>query len=663
MKRILRLKNHLLAQAASTSDVPINKILHDTKFLLYCFRHYKYVDNNFNLKISHSILDNIDKYQKEIDKSQAISLFTQIYLKNGLKISYTQSQILVENVKFAKISNLRWLINIAVVFQNSDIYSPVLWKIIEEHFVNDDFASPKKPTAEELQKFAYVISSAKNDSPEIWNKLIEDLISVGDTFNSSQRIMLIKSLCNINHGIAFTPYFLSESFDPYLRALVDTALKEKELLTLKELVDLLVATERAALLNEDILIEAEQILFTKAALIPKKSIYELTKIYTKATKTKERKDFLKVLRKTLISKFDKNVDERDAQNFNSINNYLFKNTIISSQEYNDLYSQLILDEKIEAFELLFVLRMKTSSVVDIMNLAVSIQGQLSKSILQVNPETLIQVLTFLDTRGELSESFMQIVFDAYRKYLKPVQDRHVNQQIYAYLIYFKYDATFLQRAKLKPTTTTLLSILEQQNDQTLFDEVLRFVCNNEQELHPEFVKEMKSFYINIMDNLNDETLYRLFSILDEKDLKDAKLKEKLEDHFIHNLKYMNVLTLCKSYHLIMAVLAKEYSSLAVDAIETKRLDLEEMEILTRRLDLLRVESKAHVQECFRVERENIDWRRIATVAKIIVRVFKNSKDFEQSFIQELLDIVVANQSFFNQKILDNLIGAYADAKS
>ena len=663
MNRILKLKNSLLAQAASSSDVPISKILHDTKFLLYCFRHYNYVDNSFNLKISNSILNNIDKYPKQIDKSQAISLFTQIYLQNGLKISSTQSQILVENMKSAEIPNLRWLINLAVIFQNSDISSPTLWEIVEEHFVNDDFASKKKTTAEELQKLAYVLSSDKNNSPEIWNKLMNDLISVGDTFNSSQRVMLIKSLSNIKHNIAFTSDFLAQSFNPYLRTLVDTALKQKELLAIKELVGLLVATEKVRLLNENILVEIEEILFTKGSLIPKKSVYDLMKIYTKANKTKGRKDFLKVLRRTLVTKFDKNVDEKDAQNFNSINTYLFKNGIISSQEYNDPYSQLILDDKLQAFELLFVSRMKSSSVVDIMNLSVSIQGQLSKSILQLNPETLIRVFSFFDIRGELSESFMQIVFDAYKKYLKPVQERHVKQQVYAYLIYFKYDPTFLQRAKLKPATTTLLSILEQQNDRIILDETLRFVCENQQELHHEFLKEVKSFYIRIMDNLNDETLYNLFSMIDEKDLKDIKLKEKLEDYLIHNLKYMNVLALCNSHHLIKTLLTKEYSSLAVDAIEAKRLNLGEIEVLTRKLDLLRVESRAHVQECLRIERENIDWRKIGTVAKVIVRVFKNSKDFEQSFIQELLETVSINQSYFNQKSLDKLIGTYADAKN
>lgn len=662
MNRILKLKNNLLTLALNPADVPINRLLHDTKFLFYCFRHYKYVDNNFNLKISSLILNNLHKYQKPSEKSRAISLIVQIHLVNNLKISPAHSQVLLENLQAAdEVPNLRWLINTAVIFLNSGINSPTLWKVIQNHYINNDFKRTNQTNVEDLLKLAFIMSSSKTHNAEIWQRLIKDLINEKEALNSSQKVMLAKSLCKIDHENLFEESFVEEEFKPYLVDLIQSALNEKESLTLREIVGLITAAEEAKLLKENIIQKVEGILFEKSNLLSKRNIYDLMKAYNKLSLNKERKQFMKGLKKVLLSKFDKKIGYRDASNFNIINNYLYKNGIISLQEYNDPYFQFILDDKFEVFEHLYVARMKSSSMVDIMNFSLLVQGQLSKYMLQLNPETLSKVLSFLELRGEISETFLQMALDACKKYTKPVHDKHLKQQLYAYLLFSRFDND-ITGAKSARYAENMLKKVEQLGDVEVREEIFRYIAYHQEELGKDFIKAVKDHYIGKFQKLNESAIYNLFSIVNEGDFdNNVAFKENVQDYLLQDFKYMKTSAVCKSFHIIKAVLSKEYGNIATEHILKNRLSLEELEVLTRNMGLLPEEVKQHIQESFRVNKEHINWKNVGLVGRIMVRIFKNAEFFEKGFIKELLEVVSSYQSFFNQSTLDKLIDGYGKA--
>jgi len=664
MNRILKLKNNLLTLALNPSEVPINRLLHDTKFLFYCFRHYKYVDNNFNLKISSLLLNNLHKYQKPAEKSRAISLIVQIHLINNLKISPAHSQVLLENLQASdEVPNLRWLVNTAVIFLNSGINSATLWKVIQKHYLNNDFSGTNQVQAEDLLKLAFIMSSSKTQNAEIWQRLIRDLINQKESLNSSQKVMLAKSLCKIDAEGLFTGRFVEEEFKPYLYDLIQSAAKDKELLTLREITGLILAAEEAQLLNENIIQKVEGKLFEKSNLLSKRNIYDLMKTYNKLPLNKDRKQFIKGLKKVLLSKFDKKIGYRDALNFNVINNYLYKNGIISLQEFNDPYFQFILDDKFEVFEHLYVARMKTSSIVDVMNFSLLVQGQLSKHMLQLNPETLVKVLGFLELRGEISDTFLQMALEGCRKYTQPVHEKHVKQQLYAYLLFGKYDAS-VNGSKLTRLAEQMVEKLEQLGDMEVKEEVFKYIAYHQSELAQEFTQKVKEFYQEKFGKLSEHAIYNLLSMVNEKDFENnAAFKEIVEDYILQDFKYMKTSALCRSFHIIKAILPKEYGNLAAEHFMKNRLNLEELEILTRRISSLPAEVKQDIQESFRVNKEYINWKNVGLAGRIMQRVFDNAQFFDKSFIKECLEVVSAYQSFFNQGTLDKLIDGYSKATS
>lgn len=661
MNRILKLKNSLLTNLAlNGQNIPIDKILHDTRFLLYCFRHYKYVDNNFNLKVSDLIIKNLSQYQTSIEKSQAINLFVQINLVNGLKVSPSQSQTLLANLEsIENIPNLKWLINIAVVLMNSDIYNPKLWKIIEQHYMHNNFTTTNPITAEELLKLAFVMSSMQNNSSIMWQKLLNNLDTVRDELNSSQKVMLAKSLAKLDYKSIFIEESIIEKYKSYLLYLITSSLKAKDLLTVKELVGLLLAAHQARLLSESILAEIEEVLFDKPSMISMKNIYDLNKLYTKFSLTKERKEFLKELRKTFLTKFDKSITFKDAFNFHLINNHLHNTGIISTQDYNEPYYHFILDGKFEVFEHLYVARMNTSSIVEVLNFSLLVQGQLSKYVLHIPPEILLKVFLFFELRGEISKTFLDLVFSINKKYMNPVQESHSKQQLYAYLLYIKFDTSVIKGQNLTTMCKRLKEKLQDLDSSEMNEEILTFFMEHESEIAEEYLKAVKKFYKPTINKLSEDAVYNLFSLLNENDLKQKSFKEELEDYLMLNFKYMNTEALCKSYHLINSVLPKEHIRLTIQTIKSKILTIVEIEQLTRKLELLSDELKLHIEESFKVTKKTINWKNIGSTEKIILRLLKQSS--EREFIQELYETISTHQRYFNQRTLDKLIQAYSKA--
>jgi len=103
---------------------------------------------------------------------------------------------------------------------------------------------------------------------------------------------------------------------------------------------------------------------------------------------------VKHLRRVLISKFDVNISNSDAKNFNIINAYMNKSKLINIQDYEDPYSQFNVDDKFKVFEYLYVSRMQTFFIMELINFSILIQGQLTKSMIQLSPETLLKVPNF-----------------------------------------------------------------------------------------------------------------------------------------------------------------------------------------------------------------------------------------------------------------------------
>jgi len=544
---------------------------------------------------------------------------------------------------------------------NSGINNPILWEIIEEHYLNSKFTGTKQSTAEELLKLAFLMSSSQIHHFTIWEKLINDLTAQKDSLNFSQKVMLAKSLSKVEEATSFDKEFLTKKFKPFLTELIEAVITNKEHLTLKELVGLLLAAEKIGMSKEGILSKIEDSLFEKVDLLPKRHVYDLVKIYSKVTLTKERKEFMKNLRKVLISKFDEKITDSDANNFNIINNYLYKNRITSLQEYNEPYFQFIVTDKLKVFEYLFVYRMKTSSIMDVINFSILIQGQLSKNMLQLSPETLLKVLSFFEIRGEISENFLELTLSFCKKYLSQVNEKHFRQQIYAYLIYAKFDPSHARGPRATKLAEDLVERLEQLNDTGVEAEILRFTAQNINELGREFTQVIKTYYKNKINKLSEASVYELFSIITEEDLKENNFKEIVEDHLSQNFKYMKTLAFCKSLHLIRSVLPKEYLSLTIDNISTKPLTLEEMEVLLRRSESLPTELKGHITESFKVHKEEINWKNINQVATILLRILNNAQMFDKDFIQSLMGVVSSKQNFFNQKTLDRLIDAYSKA--
>jgi len=587
----------------------------------------------------------------------------QIHLTNGLKITPTQSQILIEHLRnLQEIPNLKWLIHTATIYMNSGINNPVLWDIVEQHYLNSKFTVQSQATAEELLKLAFLMSSSQVHYSALWEKLIEDLSVQKDSLNYTQKVMLVKSLSKVEENSSLNKDFLANKFQPYLRGLIDSVLKNKEHLTLKELVGLLLSAEKMGMVKEDLLVKVEEKLFEKVEFLTKRHIYDLVKLYSKQQiLSKERKEFMKDLRRVLISKFDEDITNSDANNFNIINNYMYKNRIINIQDYNDPYFQFIVDGKFKVFEYLYVSRMKTSSIMELINFSILVQGQLTKSMIQLSPETLLKVLNFFEIRGEVSQSFLELTLNVCKKYLSPVNEKHFRQQIYAYLIYAKFDPAHARGPRATKIAEDLVARLEAVNDYELKEEILRFTANNINELGREFAQVIKAYYKTQIHKLNEVSVYELFSIITEEDMKDNSLKEIVEDYLGQNFKYMKNLALCKSLHLIKLALPKEYTNLALDSISAKPLSLEEIEVLLRRSDNLPEELKGHISESFGALKDETNWQNINQVGTILLRILNSSQMFDKEFIQSLMGVVTAKQSYFNQKTLDKLITAYSKA--
>lgn len=659
MNKILKFKHNLLHNIATNPDLKVKKILYDTKFLLYCFRHFKYADNSFNLKVSETILANYDKYQDLGEKMRAIRLFTQLHLSNNLKITPSHSEFLSTQVKdIQEFPNFRWLLNIALLNHNSGLECEEIWKKLEQVYSTRNFFEEKSISAEDQVKLALLMGLSKRNSVNLWRSLLVDLISSEEEFNPSQRIILIKALTSFDSSKVFEKTFEEEKFKPFVSALISRAITTKENLSLKEAVSLLLASEKSGILGEKALSEVEPVLFEKVRQIPKEYIYLISQYYSRVMLNKKRMEFLKNLRMNYLSKLDRKITLEEADHFNTMNNYMMKNGIIGSIEYNEPYQEFIVSGQYSIFEYLYLAKMKNMSFNEVMSFSFLIQGQLSKQIFKLSPETLYRTLSFLEFRGDISDNFVNHVISVATRCLRKNNKEDPKNLFFSNMILIKYDST-LKKNNITNTLSDLRTLILKDKDNNLETELLIYILNN-----PESPKEVKAIIEDIaklkFQNLSETSLFEHLSLIPLERIKaDEEFKNKIVDYVAENFDYLKVPQLCKIPHIITGLLPANLQERFMAKIKEKTLTLEEVESFTRNINVLTKEARSHIQNSFLAHKGNINVSNLDTVFITVLRIFGDNKDFDKKFIQQLMQVITTRNSYLNQKNLNKFIDAYS----
>jgi len=581
-----------------------------------------------------------------------------LHLNNGLTIPKEHSETLVNQLHHIKAyPNFRWLLNIAILFHNSGIENKELWKIIEEAYMKRNFLETQEVTAEDQVKLALTMGLSDTTSPELWRSLIVDLIEKEESFNSSQRVILIKALSRPDLMPKFDPDFSENKFKPFLAGLISRTLGHKETMNLKEAVAVLLSADKSGILSERSLQEIEPILFDKAMQISKEHIYGIVKFYSNIKITKERKEFLKKLRHALLVKYDKRITLRDAINFNQINNFMMKNAIISTQEYNDPYYKFILTNQFQIFEYLYLARMRTMNFNDVMNLSYLIQGQLSKHLFKLTPEMVYRTLSFLEFRGDISGTFVDHVINIANKFLKTGAKDDYPNKFFSSLLLIKYNQN-LKRSQYFSLIQEISHAITKSYENNLVQEYIIYLSSN-----PESPKELLNIIGDILKlklkDLKDSQVLELLSFApSEVYMKDTQFKEQLEEYLVDNFDYLKQDKLCKIYHVIKDILPEKFNEQIIKRLKNAELDLRDIESLTRNLKSLPKDLKEHIQKCFNKNKQHINISNLDTIFLIVMRVFQDHQDFDKKFIQELMQIISMRNSYLNQKNLNKLIDSY-----
>lgn len=229
---------------------------------------------------------------------------------------------------------------------------------------------------------------------------------------------------------------------------------------------------------------------------------------------------------------------------------------------------------------------------------------------------------------------------------------------FASLLIFKYKKS-LEKTKIQSLVAQIQSIVLEGTDKTLINELIKHVQYNP-DLAPIFHPVLVAIIKNKFDDLSESLLFNLLSFTPpELYQSDPSFKTMLTEYFADNFDYFDITKLCQSHHLMQAFLPSSLYEQAVKKIVGSKLDVLQIEIITRNLnDNVSKEIIQHIHNSYGILKSRLDVLEFDSICQIILRIYENPKYFEQKFLQDLMQLITLKNTYINQKNLTRFVDLY-----